>query len=396
MATTRKLSWTSCEGRNTSMSSSEDNPGVTFKVSAVEIPRWGIGKALSLEDVFLKMEEHGVEGSGVNTTLPLYPAYMNPLVATLHTAYADHYPVVLSPDDVWTVIAQGFAIHIGENAEALRSRFVGHEGKKLLEVALPGFVKGSPTNPWGDGLTAFSAAIAGNIGPKQRDLVVGNFTTTGPVERAVSEIVLMGAMKDFFNYQGTTMCGIPEVTLLGTPADWQSIRDRAAAMGEYDLGWWMPSLLPVLDQFVAASKGHLDEVFWEEMYKIRDDSGGPYISGWVNSLFAYHTKGYNGVAYVETPIPNPYLDMSKTHFHGPTTSSFPLGMTRVPWKWNYYGEMIDMEFLGGFVGIAQDPETFAVRPALAWAVRNPGVTPERKPFQGSSRGPLRGSFLDLI
>jgi hypothetical protein len=237
-----------------------------------------------------------------------------------------------------------------------------------------GFVKGGANNPWGDGLAAFSNAITENTSPKQRDLVVGNFTTTGPVERAASEVVLMGTMQKFFGYVGRTMCGIPQITLLGTPDDWKSIRDRVAAMGEYDLAWWTGVATPILDQFVAASKGHVEKAFWEEMYKTNDGSGGPYLNGWVNALFAYHAQGYNGKEYV-----NPYLDWQRSRsFGGPTTDSFPMGMTRVPWKWDYYGTMIDMEFLGGFAGISQDPVTRAVRPAIAWAVRDPSVAPPAK------------------
>ncbi|MFN6483910.1 MULTISPECIES: DUF4419 domain-containing protein [unclassified Nostoc] len=31
------------------------------------------------------------------------------------------------------------------------------------------------------------------------------------------------------------VCGIPEITLLGTVEDWQSISDRVQIMAEYDL-----------------------------------------------------------------------------------------------------------------------------------------------------------------
>ena len=369
-------------------SENNNQSGVTFKVSPVEVGG-AMAKAQSLEDLFTSAKEHGVEGMGVNTTNPLYPAYMNPLIGTIHRAYSSHYPLVLSPDDVWTAIAQGFATHINENAEALRSRFVAHEGKVDLVVDLVGFVRGGPANPWGEGLTAFSDAIAENTSPKQRDLVVGNFTTTGPVERAASEIVLMGTMQKFFGYVGRTMCGIPEITLLGTPEDWKSIRDRVAAMGEYDLAWWTDVVTPILDQFVAASKGHVEKAFWESMYKTHDSSGGPYLNGWVNTLFAYHAQGYNGKEYVKTPVRNPFLDWQRSRsFGGPTTDSFPMGLTRVPWKWDYYGNMIDMEFLGGFVGVSQDPVTRAVRPALGWAVRDPSVAPK------VTVPPTRGSLPD--
>ena len=363
---------------------SEPNPGVTFKVSPVKMNREAIGKAVSPADLFIRANEHGVEGLGVNTTHDLYLAHMNPFVGTIHRAYSDHYPLVLSPDDVWTVIAQGFATHVNENAEALRSRFVAHEGTVDLVVDLP-FAKGGANNPWETALATFSERIAAHVGTKQRDLVVGNFTTTGPVERASSEIVLMGAMKKFFGYVGRTLCGIPEITLLGTPADWKSVRDRASAMGEYDLAWWTKSLIPVLDQFVAASQGNVEKAFWEGMYKVSHESGGPHISGWVNNLFAYHAEGYNGVSYVKTPVRNPYFGERMSRSHGPTTDAFPMGMCRVPWKWNYLGTMFDMEFLGGFAGIAQDPETRAVRPALAWAVRDPSARtpPKEKLVRGS-------------
>ena len=368
--------------------SSENQPGVTFKVSPVGTGRDGMGKAQTLEALFVGANEHGVEGCGVTTNLPLYPAHMNPFVATIHHAYSDHYPLVLSPDDVWTIIAQGFAIHVNENAETLRSRFVAHQGTVDLVVDLP-FSKGGANNPWEAALSTFSERIADHIGPKQRDLVVGNFTTTGLVERASSEIVLMGSMQKFFGYVGRTLCGIPEITLLGTPADWKSVRDRASAMGEYDLAWWTTHLIPILDQFVAASQGTVEKSFWQDMYKVSDESGGPHISGWINTLFAYHAEGYNGVKYVKSAVRNPYLGERMGRSHGPTTDAFPMGMSRVPWKWNYLGTMFDMEFLGGFAGISQDPETHAVRPALAWAVRDPSVAAPPK------QSPLRGSLPDF-
>ena len=54
---------------------------------------------------------------------------------------------------------------------------------------------------------------------------------------------------------------------------------------------------------------------------------------------------------------------------GASPSSFPLGLARAPFDWMYYEEQFDMEFLGGFVGVAQDPDTLALRPEIGWAVR---------------------------
>src|SRR6185503_3321066 len=124
--------------------------------------------------------------------------------------------------------------HIGQHAEALRSRLVRHEGKVKLTVRRDDFMKGSRANDWPGMFAELSDRIAEHVG-KRRDLVVADFSTTGPVERAASQVVLFDAFKSYFNYSLVTRCGIPEVTLLGTVADWRSIRTRAAALAEFDL-----------------------------------------------------------------------------------------------------------------------------------------------------------------
>jgi hypothetical protein len=345
-----------------------------------------------LSEVLAVAGIYGMEGCGVNSADPLYKAYMNGFVGALHECYANHLPLALSPDDIWTVIMQGFAIHVTENAEALRGRFVDHEGKKTLLVELPGYVKGGTNNPWEEGLAAFSAAIRENIGEKTHDLVVGNFSTTGAVERAASEIVLMGAMSKYFNYMGRTMCGIPEITLLGETSDWESIRTRAAALGEYDLGWWTETLLPVLDQFVAASKGDVDIRFWEGIYKVKNESGGPFIGGWVNTLFPYLNGWHYNYETKESAVGvfrNDFLTGSGSGRRAPTTDLFPMGMTRVPWKWDYYSTIIDMEFWGGFVGYTRNPQTNLVRPAISWAVTDPAIAAKEIAARESARKSAR-------
>src|SRR5689334_8818169 len=42
---------------------------------------------------------------------------------------------------------------------------------------------------------------------------------------------------------------------------------------------------------------------------------------------------------------------------GPTLSSFPIGLSRVPLVWDYLGTRFPMTLQAGFVGISQDPET---------------------------------------
>ncbi|WP_438009703.1 DUF4419 domain-containing protein [Sorangium sp. So ce321] len=285
------------------------------------------------------------------------------LLQTVHAAFEHHYPLVLSPDDIWLCIAQSFGVHVNLHAEELRGRFVRHEGKETLTIERGAFVKGSPDNDWPGCFAEFSDRIAEHVG-KSRDLVVASFSTTGPVERAASEIVLMSAMLRYFKYEMITMCGIPEITLLGTPEDWRAIRRRSEVLAEYGLTTWMQGLLPVLDELVAtASGGAVNRDFWASFYKYRSMSGGSRVTGWINVLFPY-------LEHQGTPRWNPGAASWGVKLPESRMDAFPKGLSLAPFTWTVLGERFSMELLGGFVGVSQDPQTWALRPAIGWAVRD--------------------------
>jgi len=59
---------------------------------------------------------------------------------------------------------------------------------------------------------------------------------------------------------------------------------------------------------------------------------------------------------------------------GPRISDLPLGLSKAPFRWDYLDHSFEMEFLGGFVGVAQDQETLTLRPEIGWAVREAPAT----------------------
>ena len=94
---------------------------------------------------------------------------------------------------------EGVAHHVNLHSEQLRPRFVRHQGKVSIDVDRHDFAKGSPENPWGEVIGEFSARVAEHLGPAH-GLFVPRFSTTGPAERVASEIVLLGAVKNYFRY----------------------------------------------------------------------------------------------------------------------------------------------------------------------------------------------------
>ena len=68
----------------------------------------------------------------------LEPDGIHPLLSAVGKAFAEHRPLVLSPDAVWLTIAQGVAQHVRLHAEELRPRLVSHAGRKRLSVMRDG------------------------------------------------------------------------------------------------------------------------------------------------------------------------------------------------------------------------------------------------------------------
>jgi hypothetical protein len=74
--------------------------------------------------------------------------------------------------------------------------------------------------PLARGTLGFCDGIAAHFG-KLRDLVVASFSTTGLVEHAATEVLLMDTFQACFEYEMLAGCGIAQVTLLGMPDDWR-------------------------------------------------------------------------------------------------------------------------------------------------------------------------------
>ncbi|MCY0990426.1 DUF4419 domain-containing protein [Nannocystis sp. ILAH1] len=350
---------------------------VTFKICEVE-PTTRSFSAASPSDAVAELVGGPAEACGADVDR-LTPVQQNALLSAVWRAFGAHRPLVLTPDAVWLAIAQGFAAHMSVHAERLRGRFVRHAGRQKLVVRRDDFVKGSPANPWPEVFADFSAQIAGHIG-RQRDLVVCDFSTTGPVERAASELVLMDAMQQYFDYHVSTLCGIPEITLGGSLDDWVRLRHKARALAEYELEWWIGTLVPLLDEFIAAFEGRPNLDLWAHIFKHRSASGAPDLRGWVQVFFPYLTDGGPQAKLRENPVLRAAKRGSAKRSQGGLEpwitdermdpGCIPLGLARAPLSWNYLGEPHAMELLGGFVGIDEDPVTLALRPAIGWAVRD--------------------------
>ena len=292
----------------------------------------------------------------------------NPFFKGMIEAFADHRPVVLSPDVIWFLICQGFAHYVNDNPEELRNLFVDHEGKVDLVVqSNKDLLKGNAD--FEAIVDSFYLQISSNTKGEIADIMAQKFSTTGVNEHIVSEIVLMETVKSYFNYIVIYLsCGIPSITLTGTPDDWQSILDRTRKLSAYGIDWWVKDLEPILMEFVNASKGKPNEEFWKSIVKkyrpgdVRGlscgmDIGSTKFDGWFLKLLPYDKSG-------RTPA-----EVNMDHGMQPE-------MVRTDYQYiifnDFTGEIeaeMMMEFWAGIVGWDVDRETYAMTPKLGWFTR---------------------------
>ena len=294
------------------------------------------------------------------------------------TAYDKHYSLILSPDIIWLLISQGIATQINENAEQLRDRLVDFEGQKTLTIKYEGEDLMKRDDYWEWIIPAFSDSIDKNMKAQFSDLMVCNFTTTGLVERISSQITMMESVKKYFKYvvMGSG-CGIPDITVLGTPDDWKNIRSRLSRLDDLDLGWWREELEPVIDEFVNASEGNINKKFWLDMVDQYapekrtaafcgwDGVTPAEYNGWFTVFFPFiKTDVYNGTSRIErTP---------KTVTHN-TKVCPEIKKVDVKYIWNdpitHTEEIHYLELWAGFIGMEMDWDNYTLKPAVSWMMR---------------------------
>ena len=296
-------------------------------------------------------------------------------------AYADHRPLMLSPDVVWEHICLTFSEYVNNHAEEMRSFLVDHQGVKDLVIKTD--LRVDPTLDilhrkdanWKEVIRLFSQEIAQNTKGDLAETITADFSTTGLDERVASQITLMDAVKQYFRYidfAGT--CGIPYIQLEGTPADWQKLLEKTQALEKYNMGWWTKELKPILQEFVNAANGKPSRKFWKDIVmedrpdRVRGGgcSGEPptEFDGWMLKLFP-DTKNKT---------------FRKTAFR---TESLGPEMSHVGFKYVVYDpgtleilEEVDIELFAGFVGVDVDDETGMLSPKIGWIARKADVDGE--------------------
>ena len=332
----------------------------TFKVDDVELFSGG-AKTQRMHELLKK-----VLGSEIESCSDYHSKVdggFQGFLASVYRAYCEHRPLVISPDIVWLTITQGVAHHMALHAERLRHRLVKHEGKISLNFSFEGWVLGSPENPWEEAFRSWTDKIREHVGEKLHGDLVCDFSTTGTVERAASEVIMLDIFQHYFRYLAIGICGIPEITLLGNVSDWERLASKVKGLRVFDMDWWLDHLQPLCDEFVNARKGCPNVGHWQNICKLKSEYGGDVINGWIAKFFPYLRADIGGPCERKNPV----FESGE----GFSTLSAPGGISKAPFTFSDVttGTVVSMEALGGTIGYTLDSETMAVEAKAFWAVR---------------------------
>ena len=286
---------------------------------------------------------------------------------TIVRAYAEHRPLVLSPDMVWLLISQGFARYVNAHSDELRNQIVSHTEKMDLVVETEKDLLHEDAD-WKKLIAGFAAQINEYTKGDVAKTITADFTTTGVTERIVSQVTLMETVKTYFDYVVHYMgCGIPSITLMGTPQDWQKVLEKTEQLEKYGMGDWFKSLKPILTEFIKASEGKPNQAFWQNMVKkenpdklvgnkVCDFRKPTVLDGWMLKLF----PDENGQTLDQVP-----------HIH-----EMPSERVYVDFRYQVIGiangnVIVDtpMELIAGYIGTEVDTLTHALTPKMGWMVR---------------------------
>ena len=310
-----------------------------------------------------------------------------PLIDAVQTAFAQHYPLTLSPDSIWLVLAQGFSHHLAVQAETLRPRLVRHAGRRTLMELVVDLSQASVEQA----LAGFSSQIRAATDPVLHDTLVCDFTTTTPAIRTASEVVLLDSYSSYFEYQMGCICGIPRITLTGSIGDWQRLRARVEVLATYELDWWVARLRPILDELVRTAEGKPDRHFWQSIYKPERAYGDVTVTGWIADLFPYlgeaperqrnavfEHRRQDWAIPIEKGVPTARrLQLPGVEHKGVASRSFPSGLASVPVRVSFPdGSRRELDLVGGYLAVEQAADDLSLSPLISWALTaRPPATP---------------------
>lgn len=300
--------------------------------------------------------------------------FPHPFVAMVGKAFANHYSIEISPDDIWLMILDGARLHVKNNRDLLKNKFVQDGADTVIHVYDNSLTMDSPGEQWMKDIDCIYDSLYKKLPKETRESFNVDFSTSTNVDRFVSKAMVMAVSSEYYSYMLTTLCGIPKIVIKGQQSDWINLKKHFNRIAkELDMPWWAEQVNPILDEFVNAFNKKFNMEFWRGIYKYVDARGSgavPGINGWVNRFFPYVDK--KELVQSDTLWGEVHSLERRSSWTEPLEfKEFPIGRSAVPMVWHHSGKNEDLNLHTGFWGVYLDPKTKILRTVRGYALEFP-------------------------
>jgi len=198
----------------------------------------------------------------------------------LQRGWANHRGVIISPDFVWHIILNEFAVFIKDNSDLFRSLFTTSDDK----VAITVYTKDMELID----LELIANALR-KLVPTDIDLFVPTFSTSTKTSNLALIATFADAMSPYYDYW-MLCCGIPKIKVQGEIEDWLKVNENLRKLDDL-------LVHPVINKYIKSVTKLVENIiininepeisFWKDIFTLaRCGSGGQFeVKGWIANLF---------------------------------------------------------------------------------------------------------------
>lgn len=279
---------------------------------------------------------------------------------TVHQCFAEHHALVLRPEVLFHLVIDAIAMTVNKYPKEHHHLFSKSKDKITIKVRDDSLILGKNT-PWTNAIASIGENLQELIPNSLANEMLPNFSTSSSSTKTASIVALMSSAQKFYDYVVETRCGIPRVILAGNPEDYAQLLKNVTLLStkfNSHMGSYFKEIIPILKKLHAEMlTTEINQYFWQDIYKYRNQSGGPIFDGWL-SKFVRFTKHYS---------PNVEAPLERTDMRRPIdSSSATSSIASAPFIWDYYGTEYRMLFVGGILHVGEFQG--GLMPCLSYAV----------------------------
>lgn len=310
----------------------------------------------------------------IDTDPDMITVSRNAVLESAGFAFRKEVPLIINVEDYRTHLLSELATWVNCDPEKFKSLFTISDKKETLTVEIPNIYE-CKEKDFTDLVNKWISQMNVN------DDVKSIFKSKETIHDMCNKIALLDIGKNYYNYESTTMCGIPWITIEGTVEEWKQLyMDVQKVFRKFDLDFWLDEigLVNVLEHIIKTISGKVDVEWWNNYYKqgsVEGSGGYDYVTGYINGLFLFNGIKVNEYRYKKQTHDIPEeIDIwgrNKVEINWESIvkiNEYSVKISKCDFTWKYMmSTPTNFILLSGLLGISQD-QSGAVRPAAKWMI----------------------------